>query len=75
MLVYLRKPQTGFLAKEILAGSNAYPEKATTMRGFGIGAQILRDIGIKKIRLLSNTKTKLTGLETFGLEIIEDVPF
>lgn len=43
-------------------------------RDYGIGAQILRDIGVKKIRLISNNPKKRTGLLGYGLEIIESVP-
>ncbi|MBI2258126.1 MAG: bifunctional 3,4-dihydroxy-2-butanone-4-phosphate synthase/GTP cyclohydrolase II [Flavobacteriia bacterium] len=43
-------------------------------REYGIGAQIIRDLGIKKIRLISNNPTKRTGLIGYGLEIIENVP-
>jgi 3,4-dihydroxy 2-butanone 4-phosphate synthase/GTP cyclohydrolase II len=43
-------------------------------RDYGIGAQILRDIGVKKIRLITNNPRKLTGLEGFGLQIVENVP-
>ncbi len=43
-------------------------------RDYGIGAQILRDIGITKIKLISNNPKKRTGLIGYGLEIIESVP-
>ena len=42
-------------------------------RDYGIGAQILRDIGIRKMRLMSNNPTKRTGLVGYGLEIVENV--
>jgi 3,4-dihydroxy 2-butanone 4-phosphate synthase/GTP cyclohydrolase II len=42
-------------------------------RDYGIGAQIIRDLGIKKMRLMSNNPTKRTGLMGYGLEIIENV--
>ncbi len=42
-------------------------------RDYGIGAQILRDLGLKKIRLLTNNPVKRAGLEGYGLEIIETV--
>ena len=44
------------------------------MRDFGIGAQILRDLGVKKMRLMTNNPKKLIGLEGYGLEIVERVP-
>lgn len=43
-------------------------------RDYGIGAQILRDLGVQKMKLLSNNPKKRTGLIGYGLEIIENVP-
>ena len=43
-------------------------------RDYGIGAQILRDLGISKMKLISNNPKKRTGLIGYGLEIIENVP-
>ncbi len=43
-------------------------------RDYGIGAQILRDLGVRKIRLLTNNPKKRVGLEGYGLEIVENVP-
>lgn len=44
------------------------------LRDYGIGAQILKDLGIKKIRLITNNPKKLKGLSGYGLEIVERVP-
>jgi len=43
-------------------------------RDYGIGAQILRDLGATKIRLISNNPTKKAGLMGYGIEIIENIP-
>lgn len=44
------------------------------LRDYGIGAQILRDIGVREIRLLTNNPKKVVGLEGYGLKIVERVP-
>ncbi len=44
------------------------------LRDYGIGAQILADIGVRKIRLLTNNPKKVVGLEGYGLTIVERVP-
>ena len=44
------------------------------MREYGTGAQILRDLGLKKIRLLTNNPRKVVGLDGFGLKITKTVP-
>ncbi len=56
-------------SKSIAAG--AIPMQ---QREFGIGGQILRDLGISRIRLLTNKPKAMPGLEAFGLEIVETVP-
>ncbi|MFM2375990.1 MAG: hypothetical protein RLZZ165_1087 [Bacteroidota bacterium] len=43
-------------------------------RDYGVGAQILRNLGIKKMRLMTNNPRKLSGLTGYGLEIVESVP-
>ncbi len=43
-------------------------------RDYGVGAQILRDLGVRKMRLITNNPVKRKGLEGYGLEIVETVP-
>ena len=43
-------------------------------RDYGIGCQILRDLGLRKLRLLTNNPTKRVGLAGYGLEIVERLP-
>ncbi|MDF9408134.1 bifunctional 3,4-dihydroxy-2-butanone-4-phosphate synthase/GTP cyclohydrolase II [Pelotomaculum isophthalicicum JI] len=44
------------------------------LRDYGFGAQILADLGLKKIRLMTNNPRKIAGLEGYGLQIVERVP-
>ncbi|MBK9227870.1 MAG: bifunctional 3,4-dihydroxy-2-butanone-4-phosphate synthase/GTP cyclohydrolase II [Ignavibacteria bacterium] len=44
------------------------------LRDYGIGAQILRELGVRKMRLLTNNPKKVVGLNAYGLEIVERVP-
>jgi 3,4-dihydroxy 2-butanone 4-phosphate synthase/GTP cyclohydrolase II len=44
------------------------------LRDYGIGAQILSDLGIKNLRLLTNNPKKVVGLEGYGLKVVETVP-
>jgi 3,4-dihydroxy 2-butanone 4-phosphate synthase/GTP cyclohydrolase II len=44
------------------------------MRNYGIGAQVLVDLGVKKMRLLTNNPKKMIGLDGYGLSIIEQIP-
>ena len=44
------------------------------LRDYGIGAQILRDLGVRKLRLLTNYPKKIVGLQGYGLEVVERIP-
>jgi len=44
------------------------------MRDYGVGAQILADLGIKKVRLMTNNPKKIAGLSGYGIELVERVP-
>lgn len=45
------------------------------LRDYGIGAQILADLGVTKVKLMTNNPLKLSGLSGYGIEIVERVPF
>jgi 3,4-dihydroxy 2-butanone 4-phosphate synthase/GTP cyclohydrolase II len=44
------------------------------LRDYGIGAQILRDLGVRRMRLLTNNPKKIVGLEGYGLEVVDRLP-
>ncbi|MDR1166258.1 MAG: bifunctional 3,4-dihydroxy-2-butanone-4-phosphate synthase/GTP cyclohydrolase II [Deltaproteobacteria bacterium] len=44
------------------------------LRDYGLGAQVLRDLGVKRMRLMTNNPSKMIGLEGYGLEVVERVP-
>ena len=54
--------------------ANTHLGFAPDERDYGVGAQILRELGVGKIRLLTNNPVKRVGLEGYGLEIVENVP-
>jgi len=47
---------------------------AVDHRDYGIGAQILRDLGVQKVRILTNNPKKVSRLEVYGLEVVEQLP-
>jgi 3,4-dihydroxy 2-butanone 4-phosphate synthase/GTP cyclohydrolase II len=50
------------------------PNAAGTLRDYGLGAQVLRDLGVRKLRLLTNNPKKIAGIVGYGLEVVESVP-
>ncbi len=57
-----------------LKGKPGPREMSHYLRSYGVGAQILVDLGLKKIKLLTNQPKKVVGLEGFGIKIVEQVP-
>ncbi len=73
VLLYLEKPNSG-VDVEKLGGKRpvkSIPQAGMDFRDYGIGAQILVNLGLRKIRLLANTKRKVVGLDGYGLEIVD----
>jgi 3,4-dihydroxy 2-butanone 4-phosphate synthase/GTP cyclohydrolase II len=54
--------------------ANAHLGFKPDLREYGLGAQILADLGLHSIRLLTNNPRKVVGLEGFGLNIVEQIP-
>jgi 3,4-dihydroxy 2-butanone 4-phosphate synthase/GTP cyclohydrolase II len=85
-LVYLHNGSAGFgvdrgvtparvvLHREQRAREGSDDRAHRTLRQVGLGGQILSDLGIHKIRLLTNTPTHVPALQGFGIEIVEQVP-
>lgn len=71
LFVYLRRSTEGELKEQISSWSQKFAEKpAAMLREYGIGAQIIRDLGIEKIEVLTTSQRKLVGLTSFGIEIV-----
>jgi len=54
--------------------SNSGDAIGGTLRDYGLGAQVLRDLGVRRIRLLTNNPKKIAGIQGYGLEVLESVP-
>ena len=70
ILLYVYPPGRMSLARELGAVAGA----SEPLRNFGLGAQVLADLGARSIRLLTNHPRRIVGLGGFGLEIVECVP-
>ena len=84
-LIYLHQTSKGYSVEKLLDKYTiqfhheqrlpTLPEnQRRTQREIGIGAQILSDLNLKRIRLLTNHPRKVAGLEGFGIEIVEQIP-
>ena len=86
MLVYLRQEGRGIgLANKLHAyalqeqgldtvEANQRLGLPVDKRDYGIGSQILRDLGLTKIRIMTNNPKKIYGIEGYGLQVVEQVP-
>lgn len=69
VIVLLREPLKSALSDKVRTRAGEKPPVESTLRDYGIGAQILIDVGVREMTLLSNTKRPVVGLEGYGLTI------
>ena len=72
VIVIIREPRSWTLSQRIK--SNTDDKKNLQLRDYGVGAQILIDLGIKNMILISNSKKTIVGLEGYGLKVINTIP-
>ena len=73
VILYMQPPQAGETLVRRLQAKPGETPPPMGFRDYGIGAQILRQLGLAQIRLLSNSQRKVVGLDGYGLEIVEQV--
>jgi len=75
VLVVIREPSTTSLSDGIKARGGGETEKNFgELREYGVGAQILLDLGVENMIVLSNTQRNLVGLDGYGLKVVEERP-
>ena len=74
VLVLIRPPDPTALTDRIKARLGIADHKPVELRDYGVGAQILLDLGVKEMILLSNTRHTIVALEGFGLKVVEQRP-
>jgi 3,4-dihydroxy 2-butanone 4-phosphate synthase/GTP cyclohydrolase II len=74
VIIYLRRPFMDDKSGQLQALGQFAPQPAALMREYGVGAQILRDLKVSKIELLTSSTRSLAGLSSFGIEIVSQHP-
>lgn len=74
VVVLIREPHKSSLSDRVHALMTSTSEETPQLRDYGIGAQILLDLGVKEMILLSNSNRTLIGFEGYGLRIIDRQP-
>ena len=72
VVVIIREPRSWTLSQRIKSDSD--DKKSSQLRDYGVGAQILIDLGVKNMILISNSKKTIVGLEGYGLKVINRIP-
>ncbi len=74
VVVLIREPRATSLSDLVTARLGGGGQASSGLRDYGVGAQILLDLGVKDMILLSNTKRTIVGLEGYGLAVVEQRP-
>ena len=74
VIVLIREPLTVVLAEQRRRAGEPIAPAGQELRDYGVGAQILIDLGVKEMVLLTNSKKSVVGLEGFGLKIVGQKP-
>ncbi len=74
VIVLIREPATIMLTEQRRRAGEDIEMSSGELRDYGVGAQILIDLGVKEMVLLSNSKKSVVGLEGFGLKIVSQKP-
>jgi 3,4-dihydroxy 2-butanone 4-phosphate synthase/GTP cyclohydrolase II len=69
IVVLIREPHKSSLSDRVRARIDGREENVPQLRNYGVGAQILLDLGIRELILLSNSQRTIIGLEGYGLKI------
>lgn len=70
VVVLIREPQPTSLSDRLKARLSDRPDSSNELRDYGVGAQILLDLGVREMILLSNTKRTIIGLDGYGLSVV-----
>jgi 3,4-dihydroxy 2-butanone 4-phosphate synthase/GTP cyclohydrolase II len=74
VVVLIREPHRTSLSDRVRARVAGEEEKVSHLRDYGVGAQILLDLGVRDMILLSNTRRTIVGLEGYGLSVVGEEP-
>ncbi len=70
VIVLIREPHRASLSDRVRLKLGEQPSEGGELRDYGVGAQILLDLGVRKMILVSNTKRNIVGLDGYGLEVV-----
>jgi len=74
VVVLIREPRATSLSDRVLAETGIAPATDRELRDYGVGAQILLDLGVRDMVLLTNSNRTVIGLEGYGLQIVDRLP-